>query len=367
MPRYISPKLSMLNMTLSLAVASAATKNALMACGFALLSQTSSGTEDGIQAKSYQCKALNELAVNLLEGSQEQNLSTILLLHLFEEISCDSVNAKRLHLLGANSLITSSQKAITRNSASTKFHTQLVEVYTYHVALSSTFSGVSLLPFQTDHVSKLLKLLEKASGDPKNMWKESSLIGVSHGIFDAIFRSSLLLRQLPLTEPNRIYALELRETVLNWRWDSPDWEVTENDSENSSSPPEAMIKTGLLYRLACFLLLEKILEPSLTSSDKVSRNLVTEFCQTIRQLSPEDIKQAFHLWPLLIMGTAAQTSSERELFLTPLQNNPNTFGFGNRIQGCTFLIRCWGLVESSDGVLGLDILLRDDLLCEVFI
>lgn len=84
MPRYISPKLSILYIALPLAVASPAMKNALMACGFALLSQASSGTEDSIQAKSYQCKALNDLAGNLLEGLEEQNLATILLLHLFE-------------------------------------------------------------------------------------------------------------------------------------------------------------------------------------------------------------------------------------------------------------------------------------------
>ncbi|KAH9208402.1 fungal-specific transcription factor domain-containing protein [Leptodontidium sp. 2 PMI_412] len=367
MPRYISPKLSILYIALPLAVASPAMKNALMACGFALLSQASSGTEDSIQAKSYQCKALNDLAGNLLEGLEEQNLATILLLHLFEKITCDSVHSKRLHLLGANDFINSSQRAATSRSAPTRHHIQLIEACTYHIALSSTFSGISLPLFHTDHVSKLLELLRKASEDPRNMWKDSSLIGVSHDMLDAIFRTSLLLRQLPLTVPNRRYALELKEVVFNWQWDSPHGQVIEHGGETEPRPPETMIKTGELYRLACLLLLEKILEPSLRSSDQVPRNLVTEFCQLIRQLSPEDTKQSVYLWPLLIMGTAAETHSERELFLAPLQHNPNTFGFGNRTQGCTFLIRSWGLGESSDGVLGLDILLRDDLLCEVFI
>ncbi|KAG4441702.1 hypothetical protein IFR05_002836 [Cadophora sp. M221] len=367
MPRYVSPKLSILYIALPLAVASPAMKNALMACGFALLSQNSLGTEDSIQAKSYQCKALNDLAGNLLEGLEEQNLATILLLHLFEKITCDSVHSKRLHLLGANDFINSSQKGATGRPAPTRHHIQLIEACTYHIALSSTFSGISLPPFHTNHVSKLLDLLRNSSEDPRNMWKDSSLIGVAHDMLDAIFRSSLLLRQMPLTIPNLQYAQELRVMVFNWRWDSPEGHIIEQGGETELSPPESMVKTGELYRLACLLLLEKILEPSLRSSDQVPRSLVTEFCQIIRQLSPEDTKQSVHLWPLLIMGTAAQTQSERELFLAPLQHTPNTFGFGNRTQGCTFLIRSWGLGEGSDGALGLDILLRDDLLSEVFI
>ncbi|PVH81661.1 hypothetical protein DL98DRAFT_165087 [Cadophora sp. DSE1049] len=367
MPSYINPKMSILYSALPLAVASPSVKNALMACGFALLSQTSWRADNSIQAKSYQCKALNELGNNLLHGSEEGNLATILLLHLFEKICCDSVDSKRLHLLGANSLIAMSQTVAVGRSAPTKLFAYLLEACIYHITLSSTFSGTLLPPFQADHVSKLLKLLGTASEDPKNMWKDSSLIGVCHGLFDAIFQTSLLRRQLPLTASNRLYAQELEELVFNWQWSSSQGDVTESSEENSPRPPEAMVRAGRLYRLACLLLIEKILKPSLKSYGQVPRNLVTEFCQIIRQLSPEDTKQSIYLWPLLIIGTAAQTPSERDLILAPLQSNQNTSGFGSRDQGCTFLMRSWGAVESSDGVLGLDILLRDDLLSEIFI
>ncbi|KAH7393466.1 fungal-specific transcription factor domain-containing protein [Cadophora sp. MPI-SDFR-AT-0126] len=367
MPRYINPKMSILHSAVPLAVASPSMKSALMACGFALLSQTSWGADSSIQATSYQCKALNELGSNLLHGSEEGNLATILLLHLFEKICCDSVDSKRLHLLGANSLIAMSQNAAVGRSAPTKVFAYLLEACIYHITLSSTFSGTLLPPFEADHVSKLLKLLGRASEDPNNMWKDSSLIGVCHGLFDAIFQVSLLRRQIPLTASNRVYAQELRELVFNWQWRSPQGDVNESSGENSPRPPEAMVRAGRLYRLSCLLLIEKILKPSLKSSDQVPRNLVTEFCHIIRQLPPEDTKQSVYLWPLLIIGTAAQTQSERSLILAPLQSNPDTSGFGNRSQGCTFLIRSWGAIESSDGALGLDILLRDDLLSEIFI
>tara|TARA_R110002060_G_scaffold29390_3_gene39684 strand:+ start:218 stop:850 length:633 start_codon:yes stop_codon:yes gene_type:complete len=209
-------------------------------------------------------------------------------------------------------------------------------------------------------------LLKRASGDTENMWKSSALIGICQTLFDAIFRISLLRRQLPLTDFDQLYAQELKENVLQWRWDSTEENAPEYRRQDSR-PPDAMVRTGHMYQLACLLLVEKILAPDLAAHHQVPRNLIVQFCHIFRQLSPELAKHSVHLWPLLIMGTAAQTRSERELFLAPLQSHQTTPGFGNRHQGCTFLMRCWGLSKSSDEALGLDVLLRDDLLCEIFI
>ena len=83
-PSYMGPKMSILYSALPIAIASPAMKNAMMACGFALLSQISWGEDSSMQARSYQGKALNVLAGSLHHGSEEGILATILLLHLFE-------------------------------------------------------------------------------------------------------------------------------------------------------------------------------------------------------------------------------------------------------------------------------------------
>jgi hypothetical protein len=67
------------------------------------------------------------------------------------------------------------------------------------------------------------------------------------------------------------------------------------------------------------------------------------------------------------MGSAANSPTEHAIFSAPFEYNKITASFGNRDQGYSFLLRCWAEDGGLDGPLGLDILLQDDILCEMFI
>jgi hypothetical protein len=120
-------------------------------------------------------------------------------------------------------------------------------------------------------------------------------MGVSHGIFDVIFRSSLLRRQLPLRSLGRHYGQTLKITLVEWEWPGSVGGNAEISGQFMPSPPEKMLRTGQLYRLACLLLLEKVLNISLKSSDDISRCLIGEFCQILLEAPSEDTGQAVHL------------------------------------------------------------------------
>lgn len=85
-PSYINPRFSILAHSLPLVIDHPAIKNSLLACSFALLAKSTFRLEDYALAKKYYSNALNKLAINLLHSEEDENLATILLLHLFEVI-----------------------------------------------------------------------------------------------------------------------------------------------------------------------------------------------------------------------------------------------------------------------------------------
>ena len=71
-------------------------------------------------------------------------------------------------------------------------------------------------------------------------------MGVSHGIFNVNFRSSILRRQLALTTSNRECGQNLKATLLEWEWPNSSSRITdtETDEQLSPIPPEWIILTG---------------------------------------------------------------------------------------------------------------------------
>jgi hypothetical protein len=75
------------------------------------------------------------------------------------------------------------------------------------------------------------------------------------------------------------------------------------------------------------------------------------------------------MWPSLILGCAALTPAERTLFSAPFEDcaRGSGLGMGSAVQAYKLLRKAWEFDIGSGKELGLDILLRDDLLCGVFL
>ena len=199
---------------------------------------------------------------------------------------------------------------------------------------------------------------------PNLLWQESTLLGVSHRLFDIMFRTSLLRRRLPLIDSDRDKASRLKDELQDWHWSKTcDNSIATSDVE----PPEGMLLTAALYRLACLLLVEKVMDTSIQSIHHIARAIVIQASQVICQIPADDLERSIHSWPLLILGFAAVTGWERALFSAPFEQAEGSLRFGHAAQAYDLLQRSWFSHDEAGQVLGLNTLLRDDLLCQIFI
>lgn len=202
------------------------------------------------------------------------------------------------------------------------------------------------------------------ASDVDTSWQESSLLGVSQVLFNVIFRTSQLRRRLPLNNSDRLEARRLSLALRDWHWSQ---NTSVFSSPGEERPPDGMLLTSQLYHSACLMYLEKVMDISLQSSHTVVRSIIENISQIIRQMSLDDVQQSIHLWPLLILGFAAVTPWERNIFKAPFEGPRNFHGFGSVQQAYNLLQRSWCVGETDGKVLGLDTLLQDDLLCQIFI
>jgi hypothetical protein len=272
-----------------------------------------------------------------------------------------------LHLSGAKRLHTTNpSKPIPQN----RLHKALLEEYIFQFAIASTFTTIQdAAGTRYDDVQDLLQALVGNSEctDFGKDWRNSSLLGISHDFFNYIFKLSYLRQNIPLQGNDRIEALIILAKLKTW---TPLTVIDSNGSGNldNSAPPWEMLIMARLYRAATLIYAGKILKPSLTTDDPMVRDIV-ESGQAILQEVPEDKWQqaSVLIWPLLILGISAVSFDERQCFYRPLEFLLSVMNLGCVKTVLTLLENSWTPYPNEDGgrCLGLDVLLRDDLLCEV--
>ncbi|KAH6670503.1 fungal-specific transcription factor domain-containing protein [Halenospora varia] len=355
---YTSPSLSILAQGLPLAVEYPVVKSAFVACGLAVLFRVSFSQDDYELSVKYYNKAVNTVASQLMSIPTEPNLSTVLLLHIFEEILCDTNFPEYIHMSGARSLVTTFSQA----PPSTVHQLLLLEAYIYHVVISSIFNGITSDPLPDDHISELLQILADSSQRMciGPIWKTSAIIGSAHEVFEYAFRISRLRRRLPLQGPDLEEASRLMDLLY---LSKPDSLCT----SHQSCPPAEMTLTTSLYTLACILILSKLLVPTLSSSSPLPRTIISRALTIYTQLPEAELTRPMLMWPSIILGCAAVGPEERKVFCTPFEESMRQKGLGSAVQSYRLLRRAWEVDCVLGRALGLDILLRDDLLCSVFL
>lgn len=362
-PTYINPELSILVHGLPLAIHYPAVKNAFTACGLALLFKETLNANDYQTSLKYYNKAINIVATELMTLPEESNISAALLLHIFEEILCDVVAPRRLHINGIQSLVMS---AFSRAPPLTVHQILLLEAYIYRVVVSSIFSGIESAPLPDTYVQNLLRILYESSErlQPGPTWRLSALIGSSHEAFDLVFRISQLRRRIPLQGSDIAEASHLQLVLYNLG------SVIQSESHGSipeNHPPEQMTITTQLYLLASSLLLQKVQHLSLAAQDALPQSIMQTAVVLFPQLPNEDLVQPILTWPSLILGTAAITPSDRAMFIALFEASMRKKDSGSATQASQILKKCWEIDPSTGSELGMDILLRNDLLRTVFL
>lgn len=72
-------------------------------------------------------------------------------------------------------------------------------------------------------------------------------------------------------------------------------------------------------------------------------------------------------WPSIILECAAESPNDRAVFSDPFVETIREGALGSAVQSYRLLRQAWQIDSVFGRQLGLDILLRDDLLCNVFL
>lgn len=232
----------------------------------------------------------------------------------------------------------------------------LLEAYIYHVVISGIFSGIASPSLPDNHVSEHLHLISKSFRklSPGPLWTLNAILGLSHDLFDIAFRISQLRRRMPLRGPDLFKASELEDRL-------GEWEITAT-FDGRREPPLEMVVAANLYHLACLLLLHKLQNPRLISSDLFSRTIVLKAVEFIEQLPQTGTHVFVLMWPLLVVGSAAVIEDHRAIFRSPFER---ANGFGHAVQVARLLQYAWSFDDSLGRDLGLDVLFREDLACTI--
>lgn len=265
---------------------------------------------------------------------------------------------------GARNLV----ESFSQSSPSTVHQLLLLEAYIYHVVISSIFSGDKSDSLPDGHVSELLLLLSESSQKicPGPLWKTSAILGSSHVAFDYAFRISRLRRRLPLTGQDLEDAMRLKGLLCEAEAESQRTQHASSTSADARSPLE-MTTTTCLYTYACILLLEKLLDTSLSASDDLPRRTIYNAVLLYSQLPRAEQKRPMLTWPSIILGCAAESPSDQAVFSDPFVETIREGGLGSAVQSYRLLRQAWQIDCVLGRQLGLDILLRDDFLCSVFL
>jgi hypothetical protein len=260
--------------------------------------------------------------------------------------------------------------SLTKNAPDNTFYKILLEEYIFQFAIASTFASPQVA--RGVRYKDLQHLLRALVGGRKDSdlwkdWRESALLGVSHDLFDYIFKLSYLRRKVPLQGHDLIEALIILTKLR--AWNAPTAEISiDVDGAETTVPPYEMIVMARLYHIASLVFVSKIINPALSTNDPVVRQMVGRGQEILQDVPDHKLQQASVLiWPLLILGIAAVFEDERRCFDRPLKYLLSVTNIGCVKTVLTLLENAWAPYPMPDGnhCLGLDVLFHDDLLSEV--
>lgn len=340
--------------------------HAYAACGAALLSNYGYQWEQ--VAINHYSRAVNFVRNALCSYKHNERnewlLATVNALHIFETIRQDVKSPNRVHLDGAKRLY---HMSLTKNTAENKLFKILLEEFIFQFAIASAFtSPQDARETRYEDLQYLLQALVGNCND-RDRWRESALLGVSHDLFGYIFKLSYLRRKVPLQGHDHIEAVIILTRLQ--AWSPPTGEISiDVDGSEAIAPPNEMIIMAKLYQAASVIFVSKIINPALSTSDPVVRQMVGSGQEILQNVPDYKWQQATVLiWPLLILGIAAVSDEERRCFDRPLRFLLSVMNIGCVKTVLNLLENAWAPRSISDGnrCLGLDVLFCDDLLCEV--
>ncbi|KAI1629080.1 hypothetical protein EDD37DRAFT_689791 [Exophiala viscosa] len=365
---WVDPKHSLVALGFQYALERPSLMYAFAACGAAILAKIDSRWEKVSLAHHTRSIRSVSTALNSIRtptaDDHEWLLASINALHIFETLRNYDSRPNTFHLTAAVRLCA---REAEPPPPMTLFKHRILGEFIFQLAIASTFHA-SCFPSEQPllYVHDLLETLcvdcDLVDSETLN-WATSSPVGIIHEVFDWIFRLSYLRLQVPLTGWHRTEAKAILVKLESWRPLSPYSATT----MHPAGLPFEMTVIADLYRCASLILAHKILQPTLIPKDAVIRSYVNHGVVLLNNISDLKLKDTtLVIWPIFILGLGAGTDEEKVACQRPLQYLLSTCGIGCTQGILKLLLHAWGCQPTVDGAgSGLDVIFRDDLLCQV--
>lgn len=237
----------------------------------------------------------------------------------------------------------------------------MIEVFLYRAAASSTFNSTSSNDACIDRLTNFLQNPQITVHD-LNTNPYSTILGVPGEVFTNVVALSSLRRCMPLQPADQIRAVRIYSRLQAYL-------ASPVQGFNGPSAPLQSALTGELYCLASLLFLEKILRPNLQPQHTKARAIIERALILWGKFAAANFKSPVMKWPLVILGCGAIGEAERSVFRRPFQILVS-LGVGRAQSVLKLFDQAWGLSlsgRSNIESLGLDVLLRSDLLCPILV
>ncbi|GAB1193714.1 hypothetical protein APSETT444_002942 [Aspergillus pseudonomiae] len=175
--------------------------------------------------------------------------------------------------------------------------------------------------------------------------ESGSIMGTSQKVFFIVFRVALHLSQFEssMLPDKRIYAdlVSAKQDLRNIR---ASFHVQPDMSAE-------MINDGVtfeLYRLACLIYLQSLIDGSISISAASVQEMVSSFVTHLAMLPPESPSDGFLCWPMVIVGRCAIQQTHRAAISTKLKTIFDKFRSEIFSRNLTMLKQHWRNLERVD-------------------
>ncbi|KAE8402418.1 fungal-specific transcription factor domain-containing protein [Aspergillus pseudonomiae] len=238
------------------------------------------------------------------------------------------------HLNAAASLLRPRLHMVPPNTSLRKF---LVEMFCYFFSITAFTHGAQLVLSEARQIFEFPGLLQHL--------ESGSIMGTSQKVFFIVFRVALHLSQFEssMLTYKRIYAdlVSAKQDLRNIR---ASFHVQPDMSAE-------MINDGVtfeLYRLACLMYLQSLIDGSISISAASIQEMVSSFVTHLAMLPPESPSDGFLCWPMVIVGRCAIQQTHRAAISTKLKTIFDKFRSEIFSRNLTMLKQHWRNLERVD-------------------
>ncbi|KAB8211122.1 fungal-specific transcription factor domain-containing protein [Aspergillus parasiticus] len=238
------------------------------------------------------------------------------------------------HLNAAATLLRPRLHLVPPNSSLRKF---LVEMFCYFFSITAFTHSAHLSLSEARQIFEFPGLLEHL--------QSGSIMGTSQKVFFIVFRVALHLSQVEPTtfSDKRIYR-DIASAERDLRNNRASFEILPDMSAET-------INDGVtfeLYRLACVIFLQSLIDESITISAPSIQEMVSSFVSNLSMLPPESPSDGFLCWPLVIVGRCAIQQTHRTAISTKLKTIFNNFRSEIFSRNLAMLKQHWRYLERVD-------------------